>query len=255
MARHVAGPRQPLFRIEHLHEGRGTGVRDHEIGHVLRAACLRHQIAPQVVRLSNSGRESDRRHLRREPPQSRKAERQQVAAFRCDQRVQFVEHDAFQRREQVRRVVGRQQQRELFRRGQQDVRRIFALALPPRHRRVAGAGFDPDRQLHIGDGAFKIAGDVHRQRLQRRDVERMQSAAAGYAAPGRRELCRGLRSGRAEFHQRRQKSGQRLARAGRRDQQRRAIGLRLRQQVELMRARRPAPRRKPAQENIGQQLR
>ena len=86
------------------------------------------------------------RSLRREPPQPRQPERQQVAALGGDQRMQLVEHDALQRREQKRRVVGRQQQRQLLRRGEQDVRRIAPLPLPPRHRRVAGAGLDLDRQ-------------------------------------------------------------------------------------------------------------
>ena len=48
--------------------------------------------------------------------------------------MQLVEHDALQRRKQERRIVGRQQQRHLLRRGQQDVRRIAPLPLPPRHR-------------------------------------------------------------------------------------------------------------------------
>ena len=56
----------------------------------------------------------------------------------------------------------------------------------------------------------------------------------------------------AQLHQRRQKSRQRLAGAGRRDQQHRAAGARLRQQFELMRARRPAALREPARERLGQ---
>ena len=102
----------------------------------------------------------------------------QIAALRGHQRVQLVEHDALQRRKQKRRVVGRQQQRQLLRRGEQDVRRIAPLPLPPRHRGVAGAGFDLDRQRHLGDRGFQIARDIDRQRLQRRNVERMQAAAA-----------------------------------------------------------------------------
>ena len=92
--------------------------------------------------------------------------------------MQLVEHDALQRRKQKRRVVGGQQQRQLLGRGQQDIRRIAPLPLPPRHRRVAGAGLDLDRQPHLGDRRLQIAGDIDRQRLQRRNVERVEAAAA-----------------------------------------------------------------------------
>ena len=58
-----------------------------------------------------------------------KAERQQVAALGGDQRMQLVEHDALEAAEQIRRVGAGEQQRELLGRGEQDVRRIAALAL------------------------------------------------------------------------------------------------------------------------------
>ena len=63
--------------------------------------------------------------------------------------MQFVEHDALERAEQIRRVGGGKQQRQLLRRGEQNVGRIAALALAFRRRRVAGAGFHPDRQAHF----------------------------------------------------------------------------------------------------------
>ena len=188
-------------------------------------------------------------------------------------------------------------------------RRIAALALALRGRRVAGAGLDADRQAHLGDRPFQIARDVDRQRLQRRDVERVQPAVAADVAAGGDELglvvraprtaavspppwrersgggvadfatavvantaplptlprkgggsrprtrrgCSPLRlRGRTQLHQRRQKSRQRLAGAGRRDQQHRAAGARLRQQLELMRARRPAAACEPARKRFRQ---
>ena len=102
--------------------------------------------------------------------------------------MQFVEHDAAQRAEQIGRVGAGQQQRQLLRRGQQDVGRIAALALALRGRRVAGAGLDADRQTHLGDRRFQIARDVDRQRLQRRDVERVQAAGAPQIVAGGEEL-------------------------------------------------------------------
>ena len=201
-------------------------------------------------------------------------------------------------------------QRELLGRGEQDVRRVAALALALRGRRVAGAGLDADRQAHLGDRRLEVARDVDRERLERRDVERVQPAlAAQIAAGGDERRVAGLpscanasvtacarclsvpsplwgRDGRgviriaatpspalpqggrersvvarahrvrcAQLHQRRQKSRQRLAGAGRRDQQHRAAGPRLGQQLELMRARRPAAAREPARERLRQRRR
>ena len=220
------------------------------------AVALRHQEARQRFRLGDRCRQPDRAHLRRELPQPRQAERQQIAALGGDERMQFVEHDALQRGEQERRVVGGQQQRQLLGRGEQDVRRIAPLPLPPRHRRVAGAGLDLDRQAHLGDRRLQIARDVDRERLQRRDVERVQAAGALHAAAGGDEvlLAAALRNGRRrQLHQRRQKSGQRLAGAGRRDQERGTVVAGLCQQRELMLARRPAARSEPAPEAVGQQ--
>ena len=81
--------------------------------------------------------------------------------------MQFVENDALERAKQERRVGGGEQQRELLRRGQQDIGRIAALALALRGRRVAGAGLDADRQAHFCDRRFEVARNVDRERLQR----------------------------------------------------------------------------------------
>src|ERR1700738_242845 len=56
-----------------------------------------------------------------------------------------------------------------------------------------------------------------------------------------------------QFHQRRQEPGQRLAGARRRDQQRRAVVAGFSEQIKLMFARRPAARREPFLEAVGQQ--
>ncbi len=67
--------------------------------------------------------------------------------------MQFVEHHAAQSAEQIRRVGRGQQQRQLLRRGEQNVGRIAALALPFGRGRVAGARFQPD-----GRGPFRAPG-------------------------------------------------------------------------------------------------
>ncbi len=144
------------------------------------------------------------------------------------------------RAEQIRRVGRGEQQRELLRRGEQNVGRIAALPLALGGGRVAGAGFQPHSQPHLAHRDFQVARDVDRQSLQRRDIERVQALRAAYRAAGRDQPAR-RRSRLIQLHQRRQEAGQRLAAAGRRDQQHRAPALRLGQQFELMR--RAAPSR------------
>src|ERR1700691_4211325 len=92
--------------------------------------------------------------------------------------MQLIENDALERAEQIGSVGGGEQQRELFRRRQQDFGRIAALALAFRCRRIAGSRLDADWQMHFGDRRFQIARNIDRKRLERRDVERVQSALA-----------------------------------------------------------------------------
>ena len=92
--------------------------------------------------------------------------------------MQLVEHDPPQRAEQIGRVGRGENERELLGRGQQNVRRVAALALALGGRRVARAGLDPDRQRHLGDRRFEVARDVHGERLERGDVKRVQPALA-----------------------------------------------------------------------------
>jgi hypothetical protein len=56
----------------------------------------------------------------------------------------------------------------------------------------------------------------------------------------------------AQLHQRRQESGQRLAGASGRDQQRRAVVAGFRQQIKLMLARRPSARGEPFDKTVRQ---
>ena len=163
--------------------------------------------------------------------------------------MQLVENDAAQRAEQIWRIGGREQQRQLLRGGQQHVGRMAALALTFRCRRVAGTGLDPDRQRHFRNRDFKVAGDVDRERLQRRNVKRVQAVFVPLRVVSTCPRLRGEVTG-AQLDQTGQKSRQGLATAGRRDQQRRTTGARLGQEFELMRARVPATAGKPAHEDV-----
>ena len=172
-----------------------------------------------------------------------------------DERVQFVEDHAPERAEQIGRVGRGKQKRKLLGRRQQNLRRIAALTLTLRGRGVAGPGLDADRQPHFRDRRFQIARDVDCERLERRNVKRMQPALALQVAAARDQLAlagRACRRGAAEFDEARQKSGERLAAAGRRDQQHGTAGMRLRQKFELMRARNPAASGEPAREYVRQ---
>ncbi len=157
-----------------------------------------------------------------------------IAAFRVCQRVQFVEHDAGQRGEEFRRVGAGEQQRQLFRRRHQDRGWRVALAQAAVLRRVAGAGFDGDAEAHFGEQDFEVALDVDGERLQRRDVERVQRGLRW------RIFC--------EIDKARQKSPPASCGAGGRDQQRGFVGAGEIEQRQLMRARAPAARFKPARE-------
>jgi hypothetical protein len=112
---------------------------------------LRHQEAAQIIGRRHRGGEADAGERRRQPVEPRQAERQEIAAFGGHQRMQFVEHHALEAPEQIWRVGRGQDERQLLGRGQQDVRRIAALALALGGGRVAGARLDADRQIHLGD--------------------------------------------------------------------------------------------------------
>ena len=111
-------------------DGRGGATGYDDIGRDSLVLGLRHEKSRQRLRLGHRRRQSDHAHRRRESPQPRQCQRQQIAALRRHQRVEFVEHDALQRREQERRIVRSQQQRHLLRRRQQDIGWIAPLPLP-----------------------------------------------------------------------------------------------------------------------------
>ena len=144
--------------------------------------------------------------------------------------MDFINDDAAEAYEEFPRLGLGEQQRQAFGRGQQNMGRCGALPGAAIGGRIAGAGFNANGQCHAFNRRHQIARDIHRQRLERRDVERMQPFA-------RR---------RGQIHQRRQKTGEGLAAARRRHQQRvisRCHGI---QNIKLMRPRLPAARRKPA---------
>jgi len=70
--------------------------------------------------------------------------------------MQFVEDDPLKRSEQIGRIGRGQDQRELLGCREQDLRRVTALALALRGRRVAGTCLNPDRQSISATGRSRF---------------------------------------------------------------------------------------------------
>jgi hypothetical protein len=145
--------------------------------------------------------------------------------------VQLVEDHAPEPAEEVARIGVGKEQRHLLGRGQQDVGRAFDLALALMRRRIARAGLDSNAEIHLAHRRLDIPGDIDRQRLQRRDVEGVETAPA---PPGFGQL-----------DEARQKAGERLAGARRGDEKDGAPCPGALQELELVRPCSPAARREP----------
>ncbi len=155
--------------------------------------------------------------------------------------MQLVENDGVEIAEKESCIGAREQQRHLLRGRQQDFGWRQALALAFALWGVASAGLDADLEAHLGDRHEEIARDVDGECLQRRDIQRAQSGTA----------CRSP-SCSVRRNQAREETGQRLAGAGRRNQQRGAPCRGLCEQGKLVRTRLPAFRREPAGERLRQ---
>ena len=249
MFRRMAGPWQTLLAVEDRDDRRGCDglFREHQIGEIVCTSGVRPLLdepGAQIVRLPHRRRKPGRQQLGRELAQSREIQRQQVASLAGRQRMQFVEDDTLEAVEIGFGILRRHHQRHLLRRGQQDVRRLAALAVAFRDRCIARARLDADRQAHLGNRLFQVAFDIDGERLQRRDVKRMDAGRADVVT---------LRPVR-QFNERRQETRQRLAGARRRDQQRRPTLVVLVDQRELMRPRRPALGGEPVPKARRQQI-
>jgi len=214
-----------------------TGLAVHD----LHLVVAQPQVIGQSRRIGDRGRQADETRLRGERRQAGETKRQMMATLGGGERMQLIDDHRAQVGKEARGVRVAQQQGERLRRGQQKVGRPFALADPPALRRVAGPALGPHRQRHLGDRHFEVAPDVGRQRLERRDVERVQLALALLVG----EVPAGL-SPFGELDQRGQEAGQGLAASRGGDQQCAfALGREI-DQRELVRPRRPAPAFEPA---------
>src|SRR5579875_1621422 len=163
VARHVAGPGQLLGRVEDREIGWRTRWRGDELG----GAWTRNEPAAQFVGIADRGRKTGRLHRWRDRTQPRKIEAQEIAAFRGNDGVQFVDDDALEIGEEVAGIRAGEEKRQLFGGRQKDLRRIAPLALALGGRGVACPRLDPDREADLGNRRLEIAGYVDGERLER----------------------------------------------------------------------------------------
>ena len=106
---------------------------------------LRREPFLKTQRIGERGGEGDALNIGRELLQTREGKREEVAALTGGEGMHLVNHHPLAGSEKLEAFGVGQQQRERFRRRQQNVRRLFPLALLPIRGRVPAAGFDPDR--------------------------------------------------------------------------------------------------------------
>ena len=200
-----------------------------------RSIAMRGEPCAKRIGIGHRCRKPNPPHLRSQRLQASQRKRQQIAPLAGGKGMDFIDDDPLQRPEQFRRFGIAEQQRERFRRRQQDVRRAGSLAGLAVGRCIAAPGLDPQRQAHLFDGGQEIALNVMRKGFQRRDIECVQAFG--------RQFSR--QSGRSKGAQGRQEPGKSLARAGIGHQQRVATGSGRAQHVALMAPDPPAARSEP----------
>ena len=170
-------------------------------------------------RVSHGGRQRHPLHIGRYRLQSAEAECEQIATLSGGEGMHFVHDDPLQSFEHLEAIGIAQQQREAFRRGQQDMRRLCPLAFLAVRRCVPAASFDLYVEPDLFNRREQISLHIMRQRLQRRDIERVQTVMQ--LAP--------IQPRRGKIGQRGQKPRQRLASTCVRHQQRMLARVRGRQ--------------------------
>ena len=194
-----------LARVSGIDDGaaRGRHLRAHE------------KARDFLDRLLRCGQAHTRRRCCRQCSKALERKREMAAALVGRERVDFVDDHGARGREHRASGIGAEQHIERFGRGDDNVRWPAPHARTLALRRIAGAheraNFDVPiaERCELGANArerrFEIALDVVGERLQRRDVD-----DAGFVRQ------RALDTAAHESVDRREKRGQRLARAGRR---------------------------------------
>ena len=226
-------PRHAALRQEDGDIWRRAGLADDEVDRA--DVPVGREPGAVAVGVRHRGAERDAAQVGGDPLQPRHAQAEQVAALAGREGMDLVDHDRAQAREHQPAVGVAQQQRQRFRRRQQDVWRLDPLACLAVGWRVPGPRLDRYRQPHLLDRLEQIALDIDRQRLERRNVERVEPLDRRFD----------------QFDQRRQEARQRLARTGGGDQQCVPPGPRAAEHVKLMPAGLPTALLEPAGQGRG----
>ncbi len=159
----VPGPRDPPLRPQDRHLRLRTRGTTDDGGRFLSQP----DESRQPFRFSHRRRKPDTPVTGRDRLKPGEIQRQQIPAPCIGKGMQLVDDDGPEVLKHLPRLPRRKQQRELFRRGQQHVRRCLLLPLTLRLRRVPGACFKRHRQCHFPDRRIEILRDVVGQRLER----------------------------------------------------------------------------------------
>ena len=186
----AAGPWRGFFGAQHLDVGGRAGVGQQNLAGIGMAG---HQMRDGGGVFDRGG-QAHAFQIGAEGLQPRQRQHHLIAPLAFGEGVDFVDHHPFQAFEHARRVFVADQQGEAFGRGQQDMRRIGALAF------AARGGVSPvrssmrDRQVHFLHRRGQVALDVCRQRLERRDIERVHALmrAVGQINQGGQETRQGF---------------------------------------------------------------
>jgi hypothetical protein len=226
----VAAPRHLAFGDEDGEVGLGAGLPRDQPDRV--NVAIGRKPGAVGVGVADRCAERDPAQRRAQRLEPRQSEREEVAALLAGEGVDLVDDDRVEVGEQCRAVRVGQQQAQRLRGGQQHLRRADPLARLAVGWGIAAAGLDPELEAHLVDRGEQVALDVDRERLQRRDVERVK--------PVGRPLD--------QVDQGRQEAGQRLAGSGRGDEQGVLAGAGGVEHRQLVGARAPAAAGKPALE-------
>ncbi len=203
----AAGPGGRILGVQYRDVGVGAGIGvDYGAGRGMGAQAVGH-----ALRVLDGGREADAAEIRAQGLEARDEQHQLLAALVLGHGVDLVHDDAFEVGEDAGRVLVAQEEREGFGGGQEDVRRVGALALSGGLPGVAGAVLDPDGEGHLGHGGGQVALDVGGQGLERADVDRVHALVVPVH----------------QLDQGGQEAGQRLAAAGGGDEQKPGVVFRV----------------------------
>ncbi len=114
---------------------------------------------------------------RRHGLKPRQPQHQLIAPFAFGKGVNLVDNHAAQARKHPRRILVGGEKRERLRRCQKNMRWIDPLAFLACGAGVASPVLDADRQTHLADRHEEVAADVRGERLEGRDIERVQPLA------------------------------------------------------------------------------